>query len=116
MYRDMHLMRNKQLGRLHERLARELNKQKMDDNDRRLEALKANDFEAYKELLRQTYGPLSDDDRFAGEVNWYQASHAVWSLLIQNGVGNNCWSSHYGAVQAFLSVPCQKRPSLQQGL
>eukprot|EP00878_Enallax_costatus_P027104 GHUV01029150.1.p1 GENE.GHUV01029150.1~~GHUV01029150.1.p1 ORF type:complete len:553 (+),score=288.07 GHUV01029150.1:285-1943(+) len=65
MYRDMHLTRNKQLGRLHERLARELNKQKMDDNDRRLEALKANDFEAYKELLRQTYGPLSDDDRFA---------------------------------------------------
>lgn len=67
MYRDMHLTRNKQLGRLHERLARDLNKQKMDDNDRRLEALKANDFEAYKELLRQTYGPLSDDDRFAGE-------------------------------------------------
>lgn len=68
MYRDMHLTRNKQLGRLHERLARELNKQKMDDNDRRLEALKANDFEAYKELLKQTYGPLSDDDRFAGAL------------------------------------------------
>lgn len=80
MYRDMHLMRNKQLGRLHERLARELNKQKMDDNDRRLEALKANDFEAYKELLRQTYGPLSDDDRFAGGSPtkwWARVLHCV---------------------------------------
>jgi hypothetical protein len=68
MFRDMHLTRNKQLGRLHERLSRELNRQRMDDNDRRLEALKANDFEAYKELLKQTYGPLSDDDRFAGAL------------------------------------------------
>jgi SWI/SNF-related matrix-associated actin-dependent regulator of chromatin subfamily A protein 2/4 len=66
MFRDMHLTRNKQLGRLHERLSRELNRQLMDENDRRLEALKANDFEAYKELLKQTYGPLSTDDRFAG--------------------------------------------------
>jgi SWI/SNF-related matrix-associated actin-dependent regulator of chromatin subfamily A protein 2/4 len=67
MFRDMHLARNKQLSRLHERLAREFNKQRMDDNDRRLEALKANDFEAYKELLRQTYGPSTDDERFAGK-------------------------------------------------
>jgi len=66
MFRDMHLTRNKQLSRLHERWAR-LNKQRMDDNDRRLEALKANDFEAYKELLRQTYGPSTDDERFAGQ-------------------------------------------------
>lgn len=66
MFRDMHLTRNKQLARLHERLGRELHRSRLDDNDRRLEALKANDFEAYRELLRQTYGPLSDDDRFAG--------------------------------------------------
>jgi hypothetical protein len=66
MFRDMHLTRNKQLGRLHERLSRELNRQHMDDNNRRLEALKANDFEAYKELLKQMYGPSTDDDRFAG--------------------------------------------------
>lgn len=92
MYRDMHLLRNKQLGRLHERLARELNKQKMDDNDRRLEALKANDFEAYKELLRQTYGPLSDDDRFAGGAAWANrqggefirmfSSNSFWQLRV----------------------------------
>jgi hypothetical protein len=68
MFRDMHLTRNKQLGRLHERLSRELNRQHMDDNNRRLEALKANDFEAYKELLKQMYGPLSEDDRFAGAL------------------------------------------------
>jgi len=32
-----------------------------------LDALRQNDFEAYKELLRQTHGPQTDDDRFKGE-------------------------------------------------
>lgn len=34
--------------------------------DRRLDALRQNDFEAYKELLRQTHGPQTDEDRFKG--------------------------------------------------
>jgi hypothetical protein len=34
MFRDMHGSRNKQLARLHERLARDLLKQRMDNTDR----------------------------------------------------------------------------------
>jgi hypothetical protein len=34
--------------------------------DRRLDALRQNDFEAYKELLRQTHGPQTDEDRYKG--------------------------------------------------
>jgi hypothetical protein len=29
-----------------------------------MDALRQNDFEAYKELLRQTHGPQTDEDRF----------------------------------------------------
>lgn len=32
-----------------------------------MDALRQNDFEAYKELLRQTHGPQTDEDRFKGE-------------------------------------------------
>lgn len=33
-----------------------------------MDALRQNDFEAYKELLRQTHGPQTDEDRFKGEA------------------------------------------------
>jgi hypothetical protein len=39
--------------RAHERLGRDLAKKQEDDRDRRLNALRANDFEAYQELLKQ---------------------------------------------------------------
>jgi hypothetical protein len=42
---------------------------------RRMDALRQNDFEAYKELLRQTHGPQTDEDRFKGE------SHVAACLL-----------------------------------
>lgn len=38
--------------------------------NRRLDALRQNDFEAYKELLRQTHGPQTDEDRFKGVWGW----------------------------------------------
>jgi hypothetical protein len=40
--------------RAHERLARDAAKQAGDDRELRMQALKANDFAAYEELLRQT--------------------------------------------------------------
>lgn len=74
------------LLRTHERLGRDLSKQKDDDRARRLEALKANDFEAYQELLRQTKGPQTGDDRFKGIVlaaaaapaTAVRSTHKVW--------------------------------------
>lgn len=90
MFRDMHLTRAKQLGRLHEKLGREFARARMGDTDRRLEALKANDFEAYKELLRQTYGPLNDDDRFKGaeiDVEIYSFLMACVCLLLPSIFG-----------------------------
>jgi len=45
--------RNKGVQRAHERLFRDLAKQQEDDRERRLEALRANDFEAYQDLLIQ---------------------------------------------------------------
>jgi hypothetical protein len=38
---------------MHERLSRDLSKQQLDDEERRLDALKANDFDAYKEMLKK---------------------------------------------------------------
>lgn len=105
MFRDMHLRRNNQLARLHERLARELNRQRMDDNDRRLEALKANDFEAYKELLKQTYGPLSDDDRFAG-------ARFAASLVIYRCSGEQ-WRWCLSGIVLWLAGGCRLMPHLR---
>lgn len=50
---DVRKTRNKGVQRAHERLYRDLAKQQEDDRERRLEALRANDFEAYQELLIQ---------------------------------------------------------------
>eukprot|EP00967_Tisochrysis_lutea_P009214 scaffold10914_cov21-Tisochrysis_lutea.AAC.1 len=50
---DVRKTRNKGVQRAHERLFRDLAKQQEDDRERRLEALRANDFEAYQELLIQ---------------------------------------------------------------
>jgi hypothetical protein len=50
---------------------------------RRLEALKANDFEAYKELLKQTHGPQNDGERYAGgwlRTLWFSGLVICWSL------------------------------------
>ncbi|GFH14203.1 uncharacterized protein HaLaN_10216, partial [Haematococcus lacustris] len=53
LLKDIRNQRNKGIVRLHERLNRDLAKQQEDDRSRRLDALRANDFEAYQELLRQ---------------------------------------------------------------
>ncbi|KAL6753550.1 P-loop containing nucleoside triphosphate hydrolase protein [Haematococcus lacustris] len=66
LLKDIRNQRNKGIVRLHERLNRDLAKQQEDDRSRRLDALRANDFEAYQELLRQQQGPTSEeeDNRF----------------------------------------------------
>ena len=51
---------------------------------RRLDALRQNDFEAYKELLRQTHGPQTDDDRFKGEAT---LSGCYWLQMGRQGLG-----------------------------
>ncbi|KAG1660651.1 hypothetical protein FOA52_008011 [Chlamydomonas sp. UWO 241] len=58
--------RNKAIGRLHDRMAREHTKVYADDAARRLEALKANDIEAYKEMLKQqkVVGGETEEERF----------------------------------------------------
>jgi hypothetical protein len=108
MFRDMHLTRAKQLGRLHEKLGREFARARMGDTDRRLEALKANDFEAYKELLRQTYGPLNDDDRFKGaeiDVEIYSFLMACVCLLLPSIFGACvCEDSYAAGAAATLSM------------
>lgn len=61
--RDHRIIRNKGILRTHERLARLHNKLKDDDRERRMQALNANDLEAYKELLQEQSGPMNKDDR-----------------------------------------------------
>jgi len=63
-YRTVH---NRHVLRIHERQSRYHNKQKDDDQVRRMEALKANDFEAYQELLQQkqsAVGPSTNGDPY----------------------------------------------------
>eukprot|EP00884_Botryococcus_braunii_P001518 jgi/Botrbrau1/11367/Bobra.0038s0115.1 len=62
--RELRIARNRAVARIHDRMAREHNKAKDDDRTRRLEALKANDWEAYQELLRQQMGPETTTERY----------------------------------------------------
>lgn len=49
---DLHKQRNKAVIKSHERLTREMLKARGDDHQRRMDLLRANDFEAYQEMLR----------------------------------------------------------------
>ncbi|KAK9816457.1 hypothetical protein WJX72_000543 [[Myrmecia] bisecta] len=62
--RDLRVARNRAVARAHERMSREHHKQKDDDRARRMEALKAHDFEAYQELLREQSGPETSVERY----------------------------------------------------
>lgn len=61
--KDLRVARNRNVMRAHERLARERNKLKEDDQSLRMAALKAHDFEAYQEMLRRQAGstPAADE-------------------------------------------------------
>lgn len=62
---DAKIARNKLVIRAHEKLIREKNRSRMDDKTMRMEALKAHDFEAYKEMLRrQAGGSLTAGERY----------------------------------------------------
>ncbi|CAK0787464.1 hypothetical protein CVIRNUC_010684 [Coccomyxa viridis] len=62
--RELRVARNRFVLRAHERLARDAVRQKDDDRSRRMDALKAHDFEAYQEMLRETAPPGSSTERF----------------------------------------------------
>ncbi|BDA42833.1 ATP-dependent helicase BRM [Coccomyxa sp. Obi] len=62
--REMRVARNRYVMRAHERLLRDMNRLKEDDRTRRMEALKANDFEAYQQILRETAGPGTSGERY----------------------------------------------------
>lgn len=62
-------MRNKGINKAHERQARNHNKLKDDAQVRRMEALKANDFEAYQELLQQSAGPREEEEDRYEEIS-----------------------------------------------
>jgi hypothetical protein len=53
---ELRKLRNKGVQRLHERLARDLLKKQGDDAARRMELLRANDLEAYQEMIRAQVG------------------------------------------------------------
>jgi hypothetical protein len=55
-FREVRLVVNRAVAKAHERLARDLQKQAGDDRELRMQALKANDFAAYQDLLRATAG------------------------------------------------------------
>jgi SWI/SNF-related matrix-associated actin-dependent regulator of chromatin subfamily A protein 2/4 len=62
---DSRNSRNRNITRAHDRLLREVNRSKLDEKQMRMDALKAHDFEAYKEMLRkQAGGSLTAGERF----------------------------------------------------
>lgn len=66
-FKDFRTLHNKGVLRIHERQARSHSKQKDDDQVRRMEALKANDFEAYQELLQKqqsSTGQIGSGDKY----------------------------------------------------
>ncbi|KAI4371557.1 hypothetical protein MLD38_019777 [Melastoma candidum] len=65
--RDARTARNRGVAKYHERMLREFSKRKDDDHDRRMEALKNNDVERYREMLleQQTAVPGDAAERYA---------------------------------------------------
>jgi hypothetical protein len=63
-----------------------------------MDALRQNDFEAYKELLRQTHGPQTDEDRFKGTL---QLTAHVLSAAVQVGSHSAFILSAVPRVQEF---------------
>ena len=61
--KEMRTLNNRAVVRWHERNNRDLSKQRTNDRDRRLEALKANDFEAYQSMLRDSRAPDAQSER-----------------------------------------------------
>ncbi|XP_024392755.1 ATP-dependent helicase BRM isoform X2 [Physcomitrium patens] len=62
--RDARVTRNRGVAKYHERMLREYSKRKDEDRNKRMEALKNNDVDAYREMLKQQQGQLNGD---AGE-------------------------------------------------
>ncbi|XP_024372220.1 ATP-dependent helicase BRM isoform X2 [Physcomitrium patens] len=62
--RDARVTRNRGVAKYHERMLREYSKRKDEDRTKRMEALKNNDVDAYREMLKQQQGQLNGD---AGE-------------------------------------------------
>ncbi|GAU26544.1 hypothetical protein TSUD_361780 [Trifolium subterraneum] len=65
--RDARTARNRGVGKYHERMLREFSKRKDDDRSKRLEALKNNDVDRYREMLleQQTSIPGDAAERYA---------------------------------------------------
>lgn len=65
--RDARTARNRGVAKYHERMLREFSKRKDDDRNRRMEALKNNDVERYREMLleQQTSVPGEASERYA---------------------------------------------------
>lgn len=65
--RDARTARNRGVAKYHERMLREFSKRKDDDRNRRMEALKNNDVERYREMLmeQQTSMPGDAAERYA---------------------------------------------------
>ncbi|XP_054784705.1 ATP-dependent helicase BRM isoform X2 [Prosopis cineraria] len=65
--RDARIARNRGVGKYHERLLREFSKRKDDDRNKRMEALKNNDVDRYREMLleQQTSIPGDAAERYA---------------------------------------------------
>ncbi|DBA85268.1 TPA: hypothetical protein ACH3X2_005964 [Trebouxia sp. C0005] len=62
--RESRLARNRAVSKTHERLARDAHKAKDDDKGRRMDALKAHDWQAYQELLAKQKGPEGASERY----------------------------------------------------
>ena len=62
--RDARVTRNRGVSKCHERMLRDYSKRKDEDRNKRMEALKNNDVDAYREMLKQQQGQLPGD---AGE-------------------------------------------------
>ncbi|XP_015947498.1 ATP-dependent helicase BRM [Arachis duranensis] len=65
--RDARTARNRGVGKYHERMMREFSKRKDDDRNKRMEALKNNDVDRYREMLleQQTSMPGDAAERYA---------------------------------------------------
>ncbi|XP_022980865.1 ATP-dependent helicase BRM-like [Cucurbita maxima] len=65
--RDARTARNRGVAKYHERMMREFSKRKDDDRNRRMEALKNNDVERYREMLleQQTSMPADAAERYS---------------------------------------------------
>lgn len=117
--RDARIARNRGVAKYHERMLREFSKRKDDDRNKRMEALKNNDVERYREMLLEQQTSISGDaaERYAVLSRFLtQTEEYLQKLGNKIAVAKNQQEAEEAANAAAVGARLQVYCSLQRPL